>query len=220
VHPRRTYFYLTTCPHQPLPDPSAVQLLQRTIVTPSLSSGASASEDADEERRRELSPSPEVDLSSPEFDDMDDDVPMPSTPIGSLSGRAPRLSSFMARSHRGTSPPLEKDEKEFTQTADGLQKRKLTGEMKAAASEPVGQVMDLDDSARDYSLFGEQKAFTAGFIATMDFVTSPAIRPSFPLNLKKDGEAENWAKLDSLLEWDRSPENIELEELDGLLDDY
>lgn len=49
-------------------------------------------------------------------------------------------------------------------------------------------------------------------------VTSPAIRPSFGLNLKRDVEAESWARLDSMLEWDRSPENIELEELDGLLD--
>ncbi|EOO03683.1 hypothetical protein UCRPA7_733 [Phaeoacremonium minimum UCRPA7] len=217
VHPRRTYFYLTTCPHQPLPGPAAVPLAQRAIVTPSLSSATSTSEDADEERRRELSPSPEVDLSSPEFDDMDDDIPMPSTPIGSLTSRQPQISTFMAHNQRGASPPLEKDEKEFTQTADGLQKRKLTGDLLSSSTNPVENNMDLDDG-RDDSLFGDSK--TLSVHQPMAFITSPAIRPSFAFNLKKEGEAESWAKLDNMLEWDRSPENIELDELDGLLSGY
>lgn len=223
IHPRRTYFYLTTGPHQPLPGPSTVRLTQRTIISPSLSSATSGSEDADPDRRRELSPSPEVDLSSPEFDDMDDDVAMPTTPIGSLSVRFPLPSAVLSpRHHRGASPPLEKDEREFTQTADGLQKRKLSGDLLSA--ELVDHRMDLDDGSvvRDDILFGEApRAANAGLLpSSMTFVTSPAMRPSFPLNLRKDGEAESWSKLDNVLEWDRSPENIALEELDGLLIDF
>jgi hypothetical protein len=37
---------------------------------------------------------------------------------------------------------------------------------------------------------------------------------------RKEGDVDSWTKFEGMLEWDRSPENIELEELDGLLDDY
>jgi len=239
VHPRRTYFYLTTCPHQPLPDPAHSAALSqlahmRTMISPSLSSAASASEDADPDRRRELSPSPEVDLSSPEFDDMDDDIAMPTTPIGSLSirgfgmppGHFSNRGGIPGRSNRAASPPLEKDEKEFTQTADGLQKRKLNGDMLSATATTTS--MDVDYCAKDDSgLFGEKMAMSASTPASVsmgpiNFVTSPAMRPSaMSLNFgKRDNEAESWLKLENMLEWDRSPENVELEELDGLLNGY
>ncbi|OIW24496.1 hypothetical protein CONLIGDRAFT_583976 [Coniochaeta ligniaria NRRL 30616] len=249
VHPRRTYFYLSTCPHQPLPDPAhaaalsqlaGVQAVARAIISPALSSASdpsasTTSEDADREsRRRELSPSPEVDLSSPEFDDVDDDIAMPSTPIGSLSlrggynyftggaggAKASGAATGSGRHHhnRATSPPLEKDEKEFTQTADGLQKRKLRGELLSGdASEPVATSVESDFGNKDDSgLFG------VAVMSNSLFMTSPAMRPSFlPLNLnRKDTESDNnWARLD-VLEWDRSPENIELDELDCLLSGY
>ncbi|KAK4119529.1 hypothetical protein N657DRAFT_581433 [Parathielavia appendiculata] len=237
VHPRRTYFYLTTCPHQPLPDPAQALALShlvqsRAIISPSPSSAPSTAEDSDEsdtERRRERSPSPEVDLSSPELDDMDDDFAMPSTPIGSFSLRGgfympPRpLHSGSARHHHGraASPPLEKDEKEFTQTADGLQKRKLTGDLAlASSSNDVDQtVMSIDLDRDESSLFGAVTMNTS----SLSFVSSPAIRPSTTMSLnfgRKDGEVDSWVKLEGMLEWDRSPENIELDELDGLLDDY
>ena len=54
----------------------------------------------------------------------------------------------------------------------------------------------------------------------MAFMASPAMRPAFSVSTKKEGEMDGWAKLDSLLEWDRSPETIELDELDCLLNDY
>lgn len=195
------------------------QFISRAIVTPPLSSTNSTSEDAEEERRRELSPSPEVDLSSPEFDDMDDDIPMPSTPIGSFSGRFPRHGGAAARSQRGGSPPLEKDEKEFTQTAEGLQKRKL-GSDKPAAETPYHS-MELDEGARDDSnLFGgETKMLSAGSLTHMPVIASPAMRPTFTFSVRRD-DMDSWAKFDSMLEWDRSPENVELEELDGLLNGF
>ncbi|KAI1481055.1 hypothetical protein K445DRAFT_27970 [Daldinia sp. EC12] len=212
VHPRRTYFYLTTCPHLPLPDPTA----QRAIITPSLSSSASTSEDADCDRRRELSLSPEVDLSSPEFDDMDEDIPMPGTPMGSVSGRHRPIN--VPRNPRGDEPPLEKDEKEFTQTADGLQKRKASGHLLRV--DPVDQA-PIDDGMQNEQLFGEPpRTLAPSLLPHMVFMTSPAMRPSMMLPVKKDAEAENWTKLDSILDWDRSPETVELDELDGLLDDY
>jgi hypothetical protein len=201
-------------------------VVPRVAVTPSLSSGTSASEDADIDRRRDFSPSPEIDLSSPEFDG-EDDTFMPTSPLCSLSMQLPPLkvhSPLSARHQRGTSPPLEKDEKEFTMTADGLQKRKLSGDLLSAG--PVEQKMDMlyDVATREEHLFGDANkglSLTVGpAAATTAFLTSPAIRPTLALNLKKDDEAESWAKLDTMLGWDRSPENIELEELDCLLTDF
>ncbi|OTA61570.1 hypothetical protein K449DRAFT_406018 [Hypoxylon sp. EC38] len=212
VHPRRTYFYLTTCPHLPLPDPSA----NRAIITPSLSSSASTSEDADCDRRRELSLSPEVDLSSPEFEDMDEDIPMPGTPMGSVSGSQRRIS--VPRNQRGEEPPLEKDEKEFTQTADGLQKRKANGHL--LRTDPADQV-SIDDGMQNEQLFGEPpRTLAPSLLPHMAFMTSPAMRPSLMVPMKRDAEAESWTKLDAALEWDRSPETVELDELDCLLDDF
>ena len=223
MHPRRTYFYLTVGPHQPLPDPSSGQLAQRAIVTPSLSSSASTSEDAesaDADRRRELSLSPEVDLSSPEFDDMEEDMPMPEPPMGaSMLSRHHRSASSMSRNLRIDEPPLEKDEKEFTETADGLQKRKASGGLLSAG--PVDNVR-LDDGMQHEQLFGgETKGFSLApsLLPHMAFMTSPAMRPSYMLP-PKNNEAENWSKLDAMLDWDRSPETVELDELDGMLDDF
>lgn len=251
IHPRRTYYFLTTCPHLPLPDASSVHFVvpRTSIVTPPLSSAASGSEATEEERRRELSPSPEVDLSSPEFDDLDDDIPMPGTPVASFASRYARYSrysrfsryprtsgSYSSRNHRGASPPLEKDEKEFTQTAEGLQKQKHTGNRfmltpaaiasqsapPSAAANVHSHGMDLDDAGRDESLlFGSESRYLEPASAnTFILMTSPAMRPTFSLGPKRDHEAENWAKLDSLVGWDRCPENIELDELDGLLDEF
>src|SRR5205814_10353836 len=88
THPRRTYFYLTTVPHQDIPSDSAEPQARRSIISPSLSSADENDEDADERRRSEMSPSPEVDLSAPELDDsMDVEVMGPPTHAGSYSGR-------------------------------------------------------------------------------------------------------------------------------------
>ncbi|RYC57018.1 hypothetical protein CHU98_g9191 [Xylaria longipes] len=217
IHPRRTYYYLATSPHLPLPNPFSTQ--ESALVTPSLSSSGSTTEDTENDRRRELSLSPEVDLSSPEFDDMEDDYPVPGISIGSASGRHRPLHA-LSRIHRAEEPPLEKDEKEFTQTADGLQKLKARGELLSAT--PVDQ-LGIDDGMQNEQLFGEpHRTFIPTFLPHMAFMTSPAMRPTLtiPAPIKRDGEAEGWSKLDALLDWDRSPETIELDELDCLLDEF
>ncbi|TVY60859.1 hypothetical protein LSUE1_G010051 [Lachnellula suecica] len=215
VHPRRTYFYLTTYQHQPIPTPSTVQFPQRSIISPSLSSTASRTDEADAERRRELSPSPEVDLSSPEFDG--DDMMAPPTPTGSFHGRVER----QPRNNRASSPPLEKDEKEFTQTARGMQSRKLSDDVQMS-----GVPSDMEDhpvkTVDNDALFGDGRHLNVSG-ATI-FLSSPAMKPSLSLSTMKrsfDDSNDLWARADGAMEWDmRSPENIELEELDGLLDDF
>lgn len=229
VHPRRTYFYLTTTPHQPLPDTSQAAIKLRELPTPSATSGSETEED--DARRRELSPSPEVDLSAPEFDDMDDDdVPMPGTPIGSFPGRHNSVLVIASQTGRANSPPLEKDEKEFTQTADGLQKRKLSGGLLSMRidppldQQPTDAVAD-EHSAKEETLFGGLKASAPtpapGHGPSMLLLASPAIRPfSLDLRKEKDSDSTLWAQLDSQLDWDRSPETVELDELDSMLTGY
>lgn len=214
VHPRRTYFYLTTYPHQPIPDPATSHYNSaRAIISPSISSAASRSDEADAERRRELSPSPEVDLSSTEFDD--NEIATPPTPSGSFSGGARPVH----RNTRASSPPLEKDEKEFTQTARGMQKRKLSRDT------PMGGVpSEMEDhptkNLESEALFGGRNLAVA---SNPIFISSPAMKPSLSLSTMKrpfEESTDFWGRVENTMEWDmRSPENVELEELDGMFDD-
>ncbi|WYZ35629.1 hypothetical protein EsH8_X_000276 [Colletotrichum jinshuiense] len=185
--------------HTPPPSPTAEN------ETGDAPSGSDDDSDIDI-RRRELSPSPEVDLSNSEFDDADDDFAMPTTPVGSLPN-----SLRYARSQRSASPPLEKDEREFTQTADGLQKRKLARELSSVGTGEHSA--NAYESTRDDAMF----AVNSG-PGTIHFITSPAIKATMPSSIKKETDGDSWLKLGNLLEWDHSPENIELDELDCLLD--
>lgn len=124
VHPRRLFFYLTTMPAQPLPAHVDPLPKQNRIISPSLSS-ASAADEEDERYNRAraaLSPSPEVDLSSPELDDDSSDNPS----HGSFSNRNsiarehPPTSANLAHNRRAASPQLEREERDFKQTANLL----------------------------------------------------------------------------------------------------
>ena len=124
VHPRRLYFYLTTMPHQPIPEVAEPVPKPHRIISPSLSS-ASAADEEDERylrQRTQLSPSPEVDLSSPELDD--DSQEHPETPGGRFSGRnsvtRDSRASSMSQHQRAASPQLEREERDFKQTASQL----------------------------------------------------------------------------------------------------
>ncbi|KAL1971220.1 hypothetical protein VTN77DRAFT_172 [Rasamsonia byssochlamydoides] len=121
VHPRKVYYYLTTCPPQPLPENlDDVVIVDGKRMTPSLSS---ASVDQDEEdalarERARLSPSPEVDLSSPEFEEDQADI---NGHAG--NGFSDHRHHRLVHNHRAASPPLEGDEREFTQTASSVRER-------------------------------------------------------------------------------------------------
>lgn len=198
-----------------MPDASTAHFQSRAIISPSISSAASRSDDADAERRRELSPSPEVDLSSPELED--DDMATPPTPTGSFSGRAIPA----PRNHRATSPPLEKDEKEFTQTARGMQKRKLSADV--PTSGVPSEMTDQPTRNLDDSLFGEAR--TLSVLNSSVFVSSPAMKPTmgsgvtFSAMKRHFDESIDWP--DFSVRWDmRSPEHVELDELDCMFDDF
>lgn len=178
------------------------------VITPSVSLTDDSGSDDAEGRRRELSPSPEVDLSPQELDEAAEDIALPGTPLGSFSSQRMRV----PRDFRHDSPPLEKDEREFTQTADVLLKRKLSEEKPAL--EAGDRITLAEYGFRDDMWFGDGRAVTA-----TAFLASPAMKPSVGPSSRKEDEAnENWLKLNMLFEWDKGAESIEIDELDCLLD--
>jgi hypothetical protein len=171
-----------------------------------------------------------VDLSSHEFDD-EEEEPL-DTPELSTSFTTHSVHQSPSRNHRANSPPLEKDEKEFTQTARGMQKRKLSQDI-TMGTLPV-QLPSIVLPGREYALPRQMDVDSDlfGLSSRLGVVTghsvlpsSPAVKPLLPsVTISKkpmDDLTSLWSKVDEQMEWDmRSPEHIELDELDNLMDDF
>ncbi|KAK1086108.1 hypothetical protein LTR48_003897 [Friedmanniomyces endolithicus] len=96
---------------------------KRTLSPPQSSASAADEEDDRYNRpRTALSPSPEVDLSSPELEQ--DSTNQPPTPGAPFSGRnslaRDSRSSSLSHPKRAASPQLEREERDFKQTANQL----------------------------------------------------------------------------------------------------
>lgn len=127
IHPRKVYYYLTTLPRRPIPENSddvIIPGVDGKDFTPSVSN---ADLDDEEMLARERSLSPEVDLSSPDFEEenIDRSAGRPGHSFSEHHSHA-----RLMHSNRAASPPLEGDEKEFTQTASAVRER--ASEQKAA----------------------------------------------------------------------------------------
>ncbi|KAK0304790.1 hypothetical protein LTR01_007289 [Friedmanniomyces endolithicus] len=124
VHPRRLFFYLTTTTHQPIPEVAEPFMPPKRTLSPPQSSASAADEEDDRYNRLRtaLSPSPEVDLSSPELEH--DSTAQPPTPGAPFSGRnslaRDSRSSSLSHPKRAASPQLEREERDFKQTANQL----------------------------------------------------------------------------------------------------
>ena len=273
VHPRKVYYFLTTKPRQEIPLDSSdilgsplITTLHsggkggKRIISPSLSN-ASVDEDLEsaENRRREaLSPSPEIDLSAHELDDAvlgaEDDFAIPPTPAGSFSGRSSLARDgsnvseeiSLAHNHRAASPPLEGDEKEFTQTASNMRMRGMSlDDQSVRPSMETGGLerdadseMQIDETEEEKAkrnrevaaqLFGGQDDPTQDVGSTM--LSSPMIKAiddnaanAKDVKVEQIADVEMGEPVSILgdtgfgLGWDtRDPEHIGLEELDDLL---
>lgn len=207
VHPRRTHYYLTTYPHQSVSDLSNRISTARAIISPSISSAASRYDEIDTDRRRELSPSPEIDLFPPEYEDENQDY--------QTRPSAYRFScqiKQMPRTLRSTSPPLEKDEKEFTQAARGMQKRKF-GDV--VSSGVPSEIEEFTPKNFESESFFEKQSFHP---SNHDFLSSPDLKSG---TFRRNNEESNftWLQIEADAKWDmRCPELVDLEELDGMFD--
>ncbi|KAJ5957063.1 hypothetical protein N7501_011342 [Penicillium viridicatum] len=133
IHPRKVYYYLTTFPHQPIPETDdLVSAVGSKHITPSVSS----LEDEEDAMVRERSPSPEVDLSSPDFEEHGD---LNTSASHGSSDHFPNASNLtrLMNSHRAASPPLEGDEKEFTQTASAVRERASEEKAESSRSQSI-----------------------------------------------------------------------------------
>jgi hypothetical protein len=231
THPKRIYYFLTTSPHQPIPVDAGNGPAAARIITPSLSSTASEEEDLDARSRDRMSPSPELDLSSPDYEDGTDQ----------FSNQAhPPTTNNIAHNRRAQSPPLEKEEREFTQTATFLQQRRRSqeAERKREASSPTEEMQKLDVTMDDViesqeeteeSAARKNSETAAELFGQVDHVSgfppsSPVLKSSMMIAMpppmykfgdaKLDHEDPDWC-------WSlKSPENVELHELDELLGEY
>ncbi|KAI5788469.1 hypothetical protein EDC01DRAFT_617145 [Geopyxis carbonaria] len=233
THPRRIYFYLSTCPHQPIPQhENDVVPARRSVVSPALSD----EEEEENRKRSEMSPSPEVDLSSHELDDdNDNDISDTASSLSSTTstmiarGRT-RSPSTLDPKNTLSSPPLEGDEREFSQSAIYLDRRSLSREKDVKTEEPSPK-----RSRQEYE--AEENEDAAGTLlgyptVTVTAFSSPSLGPT--TEIKREDNAELERPLDKphpvaenaeLYSWSGeferhlgSPESVELDELDDLLD--
>ncbi|EME88595.1 uncharacterized protein MYCFIDRAFT_213346 [Pseudocercospora fijiensis CIRAD86] len=246
VHPRRLYFYLTTTPHQPIPEIAEPIPHANRIISPSLSSASEVNDDERYSRERQ-SLSPEVDLSSPELDE--DTGADPVTPGGSFSARASRERSSYLTSRRAASPPLETEERDFKQTAsalyeEALKRRNSQQSQKdvdmdskdaspgAEDSENVAMSMEVEES--EESLARKNSEAALGLFGTsvtstqqMEF-SSPVIHPQHDRHDEKlslsllGGKDQPISLPEAALAWDslQSPETVDLSELEDMFDAY
>ncbi|KAF2843358.1 hypothetical protein M501DRAFT_924552 [Patellaria atrata CBS 101060] len=233
THPKRMYFYLTNCPRQDFPEPPTTPAAASRIISPSLSSAADDDEEAfsDARERAQLSPSPEVDLSSPELEDESTSDQFSRHGSISRDGTHPPSSNNHSHNRRAVSPPLERDEREFTQTASSLQQRRKSRELENKASMDGnrtpeitmdGPPLETTEETEERAAQRNREAAAALFgsdhlsVSAMRGVSSsPLIKPTPAPQPKKElllQEGWGWSDL-------KNPENIELDELDDLLGD-
>lgn len=177
VHPRKVYYYLTTMQRQPLPENSDDIMIPSGMVgkqmTPSVTS---VDQDDEDIFVRQRSPSPEVDLSSPDFDD--EHINLQGRPDGAArSGSEFHAHMRLIHSHRAASPPLEGDEKEFTQTASAVRERASeqkanqgqTGAARSGISEGLSQMDGMNVSTSNSHLDESPSSSFSGDRVSDDF---------------------------------------------------
>lgn len=277
VHPRKVFYYLTTLPRQEnllhssdlLPSPLINSLGTigkggNRVISPSLSN-ASIDEDAEsaEDRKRAaFSPSPEVDLSAPELEPDapgDHDYHIPLTSVGtSFSGRSSLARDGsngsasedinLVHNHRAASPPLEGDEKEFTQTASNMRMRGMSLDefnIRESTEIEVPRLQDLvnmhiDETEEEKARQNREAAATLfgghGTVTDINLVSMNSFsgRSSQGIGFLERNRREDTADVEmkdmvsagvapSWLSMGldiRDPESVELEELDDLLGGY
>jgi hypothetical protein len=237
THPKRIFFYLSNQPHQPFPEPSeTVAAAANRIISPSLTSAENEEEDDRNVRKRdEMSPSPEVDLYSPMLDDRDSHMAVTES-FPNLLAHTPSDERARSLAHGRTSPPLERDEREFTQTASSLQQRRKSESMEIEAKdipkptvetsdEPMIEADESEESAAlrnkeaAEQLFGHADRHLAPPKAIY-MESSPMLKPQMHLDVAYTRHIEMRDVHHLSHEADLLCETVELDELDDLFSSY
>lgn len=193
-----------------------------------------------------MSPSPEIDFS----EDLDVAVPgvevdfvTPPTPAGSFSGRSSLArdgsngsssDNALSHNHKAASPPLEGDEKEFTQTASNMRMRGMSLDDPTIrpstedTSEVVLEETEEEKAKRNWeaaeALFGGHHGQGSSLMITSSPLMK-AVQPNMVEKERKQGgqDVEMKESISILgdngvgLTWDtREAEDIQIEDLDDL----
>jgi hypothetical protein len=207
---------------------------RRSVVSPALSD----EEEAELRRRTEMSPSPEVDLSSHELDDGDatDTGSLVSSTASMIARQGDRSSSLGHKNHLA-SPPLEGDEREFSQSAIFIERRSASRESESNQdSKRSREDYESDGASHDERTFDEAAAAILGYptVSVDEEFSSPALTATAevkredvektPGKIHHDIMTSLSAKAD-LYSWGGeferhlgSPEGVALDELDDMLD--
>lgn len=230
VHPRKVFFYLTSQPRGPLPENSddiiAPVIADIKRLTPSISD-PSINEDAEMDHmdRLRLSPSPEIDLFSPE---LETGTPAPPTPGSQFSGHHSLHSNTTQDirprpSNRAPSPGLEADERGFTETASAVRANRLNQISQLEISTPV-TIEEPKQLRSDHEvgmeLFGRSHGgLTVGDHHNKHMMSSPMITPKPNMTVQIHdididmGEAAWHVDI-------KSPEAMSFEEVEEMFDDF
>jgi len=238
THPKRIYFFLSTQPRQPFPELSETHPSASRIISPSLTSAENEEEEERNARsREEMSPSPDFDLCSPILDD--DNSPMSANDSFShvLSHASTHDNSRTNPAHGTASPPLEREEREFTQMASSLQLRRKSESLEiksedipAPTPELTNDPMVEDEESEESTALRNQEAAeqlfgqAAGHLSapkTMFMESSPMLRPQMHVEMTFSKHAE-MHDVQQLGEEDVRLlcETVELDELDDLFQSY
>lgn len=244
MHPRKVFFFLTTQPRLPLPansdDILPPSLLSVKTLTPSVSDHSQGDEqDLDQRDRARLSPSPEVELYSP---DLDQDEPLDSpTPVEYFSARSSLnpdgTPEVRRRPNRAPSPPLEEDERGFTETATAVRARGMSlhnPTVKASIeTDEKPTIAEVSEETPEQRLKRDRELGLALFGHSHQALQIPEqkVLTSSPMIHAKPDQQATVAKVNLTLDLDdietglaswsmMSPEQIDVEELDEMFLGY
>ncbi|KAJ9610324.1 hypothetical protein H2200_005101 [Cladophialophora chaetospira] len=241
VHPRKVFFFLTTQPRMPLPSSSddilPPSLLSIKNLTPSVSDHSQGDDEVDLEQRERsrLSPSPEVELYSPDLDhDGPMELPTPGEHFSARSSLNPDGTPDARRkTNRAPSPPLEEDERGFTETATAVRARGMSlhnpiiqASIEVEQKPPVAEVTEETPEQRQkhdrelgLALFGQ--SHQALHIPEQKLVTSSPMIQAKPDHHPTVAKVNLSLDLDDIelgvASWSMmSPEQIDVDELDEM----
>lgn len=225
VHPRKVFFFLTTQPRGELPNNSddiiAPVIADIKRLTPSISDPSVEDEESlDRHERMKFSPSPEVELFTPEFEH---GTPIPGTPNSSFSTHASLETNQPPQTrHVHPSPGLEADERGFTETASAVRASRLlqqTSQLQISVQEPpVEEPKQRTEQELGMELFGRPHGGLSVIEnANVKLMSSPMMMPKHNLTLQihdidMDMGEGSWNI--------KSPEHTSFDELDQMFDDY
>jgi hypothetical protein len=198
-------------------------------LTPSISDPSVTGDEMDTDMPRR-SPSPEVELFSPDLED-ETSVPTPPTPGEAFSGRnslnPDGTPDIRARGNRAPSPALEADERGFTETATAVRARGMSLQAPQPSVEVDQSAILEDDETPEQQHNRDQKLADALFgferlqANQKALGSSPMILPKadvlakhHPVLILDDIEMGDFH--DNLL----SPEMVDVDELDSMFSDY